>query len=87
MEEIKLGDDVFNQIKDFDHEKLTKEQKLLIDKLIPNEELKQCYKKCGLCKGCKQGKMNTTFGVSHVIQNVSNKISKTGLVEILTLIN
>ena len=54
MEEIKLSDDVFEQIKDFDHESLTEEQELLIDKLILNEELKERYKKCGLCKECKQ---------------------------------
>src|SRR5688572_25155382 len=54
MEEIKLSDDVFDQIKDFDHEELTEEQKLLIDKLILNEELKERYKKYGLCKECKQ---------------------------------
>jgi hypothetical protein len=40
MEEFKLGDDVIDQIKDFDHGYLTEEQKLLIDKLILNEELK-----------------------------------------------
>ena len=56
MEEIKLGDDVFEQIKDFDHRpwKLAEEQKLLIDKLILNEELKERYKEHGLCKECKQ---------------------------------
>ena len=58
MEEIKLGDDVFEQIKDFDYWDLTEEQKLLIDKLILNEELKECYKKYGLCKDCKQPKNN-----------------------------
>ena len=45
MEEIKLSDDVFEQIKDFNHDYLTEEQKLLIDKLILNEELKERYKK------------------------------------------
>ncbi|GBC29097.2 kinase-like domain-containing protein [Rhizophagus irregularis DAOM 181602=DAOM 197198] len=40
--------------KDFDHEDLTKEQILLIDKLILNEELKIRYKRNGLCKECKQ---------------------------------
>ena len=45
MEEIKLSDDVFEQIKDFDPWSLTEEQKLLIDKLILNEELKHRYKK------------------------------------------
>ena len=27
---------------------------MLIDKLIPNKELKRCYENHGLCKGCKQ---------------------------------
>ena len=54
MEEIKLSDDVFEQIKDFRHWNLTEEQKLLIDKLILNEELKKRYIKYGLCKECKQ---------------------------------
>ena len=54
MEQNYISDDIFEQIKDFDHNYLSEEQKLLIDKLIPNEELKQCYKKYGLCKGCKQ---------------------------------
>ena len=54
MEEIKLSDDVFEQIKDFEYWKLTEEQELLIDKLILNEELKGRYKKYGLCRECKQ---------------------------------
>ena len=54
MEEVKLSDDVFEQIKDFDRRYLTEEQKLLIDKLILNEELKERYKLYGLCKECKQ---------------------------------
>src|SRR3954453_11943237 len=58
MEEIKLSDDVIDQIKDFDHEELTEEQKSLIDKLILNEELKQRYKDYGLCEKCKQPKNN-----------------------------
>ena len=60
MEEIKLSDDVFEQLKDFDIWRLTEEQKLLIDKLILNEELKERYKEYGLCKGCKQP--NTGYG-------------------------
>ncbi|RIA94885.1 hypothetical protein C1645_817364 [Glomus cerebriforme] len=54
------NDDVFEQIKDFAHSNdafnndLTKEQELLIDKLILNEELKKRYKKYGLCMECKQ---------------------------------
>ena len=54
MEEIKLSDDVFEQIKDFIFYNLTEEQKLLIDKLILNEELKNRYKKYDLCEECKQ---------------------------------
>src|SRR2546429_7799403 len=51
---MKLSDDVIEQIKDFSHYDLTEEQKLLIDKLILNEELKNNYKKYGLCKRCNQ---------------------------------
>jgi hypothetical protein len=54
MEEIKLSDYVIKQIKDFDIWELTEEQKLLIDKLILNDELKNRYKEHGLCKECKQ---------------------------------
>jgi hypothetical protein len=54
MEEVKLNDDVFEQIKGFNRDHLTEEQKLLIDKLILNEELKERYKDYGLCKDCKQ---------------------------------
>ncbi|GBC03107.1 hypothetical protein RclHR1_00050015 [Rhizophagus clarus] len=54
MEEIKLNDDVFEQIKDFISWRLTKEQESLINKLIPNEELKNRYLKYGFCEECKQ---------------------------------
>ncbi|RIA81929.1 kinase-like domain-containing protein [Glomus cerebriforme] len=54
MEQKYLSDDAFEQIKDFNHEYLTEEQKLLIDKLILNKELKECYKSYGLCWECKQ---------------------------------
>ena len=76
MEGIKLGDDVFEQIKDFAYWKLTEEQELLINKLILNEELKTRYKKNGLCKECKQ--LNTSFGwcqscnSKHFQQNFKN---------------
>src|SRR3984893_3350276 len=60
MKEIKLSDDVIEQIKDFKHNNLTEEQKLLIDKLILNEELKNRYKTYDLCKKCKQP--NTGYG-------------------------
>src|SRR4051812_46574203 len=54
MEEFKLSDDAFEQIKDFNHWNLTNEQKLLIDKLILNKELKERYKNYDLCLECKQ---------------------------------
>ena len=55
MEGIKLSDGVFEQLKeieqmeDFNSKYLTKEQELLIDKLILDEELKERYKSYGLC--------------------------------------
>ena len=56
MEQAYLSDDVFEQIKDFYHGyyKYVEEQKLLIDKLILNEELKERYIDNGLCEECKQ---------------------------------
>ena len=55
MEQNYISDDVFEQIKDFNlYYNLSEEQKLLIDKLIPNEELKQRYKRHGLCRACNQ---------------------------------
>src|SRR5436305_11927370 len=58
MEQNYISNDVFEQIKDFKYWKLNEEQKLLIDKLILNEELKVRYKRRGLCKGCKQPNNN-----------------------------
>ncbi|GBC09162.1 hypothetical protein RclHR1_08650005 [Rhizophagus clarus] len=54
MDEVKLSDDIIEQIKDFEYWNLTKEQESLIDKLILNEELKNRYKENGLCYECKQ---------------------------------
>ncbi|CAB4439869.1 unnamed protein product [Rhizophagus irregularis] len=55
MDEIKLiSDDVFEQIKDFNPFRLTKEQNSLVNKLITDEELKESYKENGLCRNCKQ---------------------------------
>src|SRR5277367_5263087 len=71
MEEIKLSDDVIEQIKDFKHKYLTEEQELLIDKLILNEELKNRYKKNGLCKKCK--KPNTGYYVRSWCQSCNGK--------------
>ncbi|RIA94023.1 kinase-like domain-containing protein [Glomus cerebriforme] len=76
MEQKFLSDNVFDQIKDFSYRWLTKEQKLLIDKLILNEELKKGYKKYGLCKECKQP--NTGYkwcnpcNAKHFQQNFKN---------------
>ena len=59
MEELKqLNDGVYEQIKNFDRYYLTEEQKSLVDKLILDEELKNNYKKYGLCEKCKQPKYN-----------------------------
>ncbi|CAB4483450.1 unnamed protein product [Rhizophagus irregularis] len=60
MDEIKLSDDVFEQIEEFDHDDLTEEQESLIDKLIIDEELKERYKENGLCENSKGG-FGTTF--------------------------
>src|ERR1043165_4510080 len=48
----KLSDDVINQIKDFEHP--YEEQESLIDELIPNEELRERYKKHGLIRLCNE---------------------------------
>ncbi|EXX70517.1 hypothetical protein RirG_086690 [Rhizophagus irregularis DAOM 197198w] len=76
MEEFKLSDDVIEQIKDFTHRELTDEQKLLIDKLILIEELKERYKNYGLCKECKQPKTYHNWcrscNAKHFQQNFKN---------------
>src|SRR5436190_5670505 len=63
----KLGEDVINQIKDFEpdydcnfpfYDSFTEEQKSLIDELIPNEELRKRYKEYGLCEECSQPNTN-----------------------------
>src|SRR6266542_7172315 len=56
MEEYRISDEVYEQIKDFYASTLTKEQELLVDNLILNKEIKERYKKYGLCVGCKQPK-------------------------------
>ncbi|UZO17831.1 uncharacterized protein OCT59_009167 [Rhizophagus irregularis] len=62
MDEIKLSDDVLEQIKDFDrYGRLTEEQKSLIDKLITDKELKERYIKYGLCNFCKQPETNIGY--------------------------
>ena len=64
---LKLSDDVINQIKDFPHSydrycALTGEQHSLIDELIPNEELRERYKKLGLCRECSQPNTGDYYG-------------------------
>ncbi|RGB27212.1 kinase-like domain-containing protein, partial [Rhizophagus diaphanus] len=55
MDEIKLSDDIIEQIKDFGwYWNLTEEQKSLIDKLITDKELKKRYENYDLCEECKQ---------------------------------
>ncbi|UZO13088.1 uncharacterized protein OCT59_004594 [Rhizophagus irregularis] len=60
MDEIKLSDDVIEQIMYFKYRGLTEEQESLIDKLITDKELKERYKKNGLC-GISKGGFGTTF--------------------------
>jgi serine/threonine protein kinase len=50
----RIIEDVTNQIKRFNFSNLTSEQQLLINKLIPEGELKERCKKYGLCSGCHQ---------------------------------
>ena len=80
MEEIKqLSDDVIEQIKDFDHDDYwngTGDQKLLIDKLILDEELNRNYRSYGLCKECKQPKTSNNWcqicNANHFQRNFKN---------------
>ncbi|PKK59721.1 hypothetical protein RhiirC2_762420, partial [Rhizophagus irregularis] len=46
MDEIKLSNDVIEQIKEFKYYDLTEGQESLIDELITDKELKECYKSC-----------------------------------------
>jgi hypothetical protein len=72
MEEIRLSDDIFEQIKNFDYWNLTEDQSLLIDKLILNKELKKCYKENGLCKECKQPRVSRYWCQCKFQQNFKN---------------
>jgi len=70
---IQLSDDVYEQIKDFDHEDLTEEQESLVDKLILDEKLKNNYKKYGLCEKCKRPKNSLRWcRVCNFQQNFQN---------------
>ncbi|RIA85856.1 hypothetical protein C1645_830177 [Glomus cerebriforme] len=71
MDQKYLSDDVFELIKDFDHRNLTEEQKLLIDKLILNEELKERYKEYGLCN-VKRSQQNTKNYTSRIQESQLN---------------
>src|SRR6266496_2595305 len=89
MEENKLSNDVFEQIKDFNHQILSEEQELLIDKLILNEELKGRYKDYGLCKECKQPNTSNHHGnywcqpcnSKHFQQNFKNWTSGNSIID------
>jgi hypothetical protein len=96
----KLSDDVINQIEDFPipktyatypfYDNLTQEQKSLIDELIPNEELRERYKKYGLCKECSQPNTGSDYihpGANLVTPNIFNKILTNGPVAIKKLMN
>ena len=73
MKQNYISDDVFEQTKDFIHWELNEEQKLLIDKLIPNEELKQRYIDYGLCKGCKQPNTSNIYSSNHWCQPCNSR--------------
>ena len=83
MEELKqLDDDVYEQIKDFDHRRLTNEEESLVDKLILDEELKNSYKKYGLCEKCMQPKNNYRWcRVCNFQQNFQNWTSGNHIVD------
>ena len=76
MEEIKqLSNDVYEQIKDFPTcwHKLSNEQKSLVNKLITDKELKDRYKRNGLCKKCKQPKGSEYWcRICHFQRNFKN---------------
>ncbi|CAG8583353.1 27219_t:CDS:10, partial [Gigaspora margarita] len=50
----KLSQEVIEQIKNFNYQRLTSEQKLLLDRLISNKELRKKYYEYGLCEECHQ---------------------------------
>ncbi|GBC04731.1 hypothetical protein RclHR1_05830009 [Rhizophagus clarus] len=79
MDEVKLSDDVIEQIKYFSHF-LTEEQESLIDKLILDKELKTRYKEYGLCETCKQPMTDKYYCRScnskHYRQNFKNWTSR-----------
>ncbi|RGB26939.1 kinase-like domain-containing protein [Rhizophagus diaphanus] len=59
MGEVKLSNEVIEQIRGFNHWNLTKEQETLIDKVITDKNLKERFKEDGLCKECKQPNANS----------------------------
>ena len=72
IEEIKLSDDVIEQIKDFNRRNLTEEQESLIDKLILDDELKRYYRNNGLCNECKQPKTTIWCRICNFQRNFKN---------------
>ena len=84
MEELKqpssddvseLGDAVYEQIKDFKHWDLTKEQESLVGELILDDVLIKNYEINGLCEKCKQPKNGHAWcpcNAKHFQQNFRN---------------
>ena len=70
----KLSDDVINQIKEFEDKDLTDYS--LIDELIPNEELREQYKKYALCKECNQPNSNDYWCQSCNSKRFQNDFNK-----------
>src|ERR1043165_9459152 len=60
----RLDDDVIEQIqiKDIHPHFLSKEQKLLIEKLIPDEKIREQYIKYGFCRECHRPNTGFTNG-------------------------
>jgi serine/threonine protein kinase len=77
-----LSPEVVEQIRSFDIWNLTYEQRSLIEKLISNEELRERYKKYGLCQECFQPNTGMerytrsfwcqSCNLKHFAQNFSN---------------
>ncbi|CAG8689371.1 4612_t:CDS:2, partial [Funneliformis mosseae] len=69
-----LSEDVINQIKDFDRYQLTAEQNSLINKLIPDEKLRERYMYYGLCEICGQPYTNGPSFDNWNVKNIDVKV-------------
>jgi len=77
----KLSDEVISKIKYFKYSydfynNLTREEKILINELIPDKELKERYKKYGLCQECQQSNTGIDWCLSCNKQRFQSAFSK-----------